>query len=423
MSNFSQSVLRGQVYLRLVTLSLVVVSTCLSSFAVTQPAGKLRAVPGTVQFGRVVVGQSSQASCIISNTGTAPVTISKVVPGNPAVVLSSPALPLVLSPGANAVLTFTFTPKNASSLQARIAVGSTASPEPTIELRGRGLPPGALSVQPSSVDFGAVSPASSAANGVRVKNIGFSDVHISGAQVIGNGFTVTGSQFPMTLAPAQSVTLNVLFTPATGQASGRLTIESDAAGPKAVVSLSGTLDPPGALTINPRTVVFGGVGIGKTKKVRVLLTADRGKVVISSLGTSTSEFTLSAVHLPLQIAAGKSRPLMVGFAPEANGQATGSLLLTSDAANSPVVILRGAGTGYRVLLSWTGSTSPVTGYDVYRSSRQGGPYKILNSTPNPDTSFIDTTVKTGQTYYYVVTSVDSAGVQSAFSGEVPAVVP
>jgi fibronectin type 3 domain-containing protein len=60
---------------------------------------------------------------------------------------------------------------------------------------------------------------------------------------------------------------------------------------------------------------------------------------------------------------------------------------------------------------------------VYRSSVSGGPYTKLNSSLVTTTSYIDTTVQPGQTYYYVVTSVGSGGVESAFSTEVSATVP
>jgi fibronectin type 3 domain-containing protein len=65
----------------------------------------------------------------------------------------------------------------------------------------------------------------------------------------------------------------------------------------------------------------------------------------------------------------------------------------------------------------------VTGYNVYRSSVSGGPYSKVNTTLIAATTYVDTTVASGQTYFYVVTSVESNGVESANSAEVTAVVP
>jgi hypothetical protein len=92
--------------------------------------------------------------------------------------------------------------------------------------------------------------------------------------------------------------------------------------------------------------------------------------------------------------------------------------------NSP---LAGTGTGpasqHLVDLSWTASTSTVMGYYIYRGTSSGGPYTRLNSTLDAATAYSDSTVQSDNTYYYVVTSVDSNLVESTYSNEVVATVP
>jgi fibronectin type 3 domain-containing protein len=80
-------------------------------------------------------------------------------------------------------------------------------------------------------------------------------------------------------------------------------------------------------------------------------------------------------------------------------------------------------TGHSATLSWIPSTSAVVGYRVYRSTQSGTAYTLLTSTLVAGTSFVDTTVAKGQTYFYVVTAVDSLGSESAFSNEVLATIP
>ena len=81
-------------------------------------------------------------------------------------------------------------------------------------------------------------------------------------------------------------------------------------------------------------------------------------------------------------------------------------------------------TAHSVNLSWTASSSPnVAGYNVYRGTASGGPYTKVNSTPVSGTTYTDTTVQPGQTYYYVVTAVDTSNAESAYSSPVQAVVP
>jgi hypothetical protein len=83
-----------------------------------------------------------------------------------------------------------------------------------------------------------------------------------------------------------------------------------------------------------------------------------------------------------------------------------------------------AGTAHSVSLSWVASASPnVVGYKVYRGTASGGPYTLLNPAVVSGTTFTDTTVGAGQTYYYAVTAVDSSNNASVYSNEAAAVVP
>jgi fibronectin type 3 domain-containing protein len=65
----------------------------------------------------------------------------------------------------------------------------------------------------------------------------------------------------------------------------------------------------------------------------------------------------------------------------------------------------------------------VVGYNVYRGTQSGGPYTKLNSSPVSATTCTDSSVKAGQTYFYVVTAADSSNVESAYSNEVSASIP
>jgi hypothetical protein len=74
-------------------------------------------------------------------------------------------------------------------------------------------------------------------------------------------------------------------------------------------------------------------------------------------------------------------------------------------------------------LSWTVSTSLVSGYNVYRSTVSGGPYTLMNTSLVTLPTFTDSTAQTGQTYFYVTTAVDGSGIESVFSSEVKALIP
>jgi fibronectin type 3 domain-containing protein len=74
-------------------------------------------------------------------------------------------------------------------------------------------------------------------------------------------------------------------------------------------------------------------------------------------------------------------------------------------------------------LSCTASTSVVSGYNVYRSTNGGMNYTKLNTALVPACSYTDLTIKGGTIYNYVMTAVDSSGVESAFSNVVTAIIP
>ncbi len=77
-------------------------------------------------------------------------------------------------------------------------------------------------------------------------------------------------------------------------------------------------------------------------------------------------------------------------------------------------------------LSWdapSSSPDPVAGYNVYRSPSGASAYQQLNSSVLTGTTYTDLTVQAGQSYDYIVESVDASGVQSAPSDIATAAIP
>lgn len=79
---------------------------------------------------------------------------------------------------------------------------------------------------------------------------------------------------------------------------------------------------------------------------------------------------------------------------------------------------------HSVSLIWTASITPnPTGYNLYRATASTGPYTKLNASPLPGVSYVDDTVASGQTYFYVATTVDVDNNESAYSNQATAIVP
>jgi fibronectin type 3 domain-containing protein len=110
-----------------------------------------------------------------------------------------------------------------------------------------------------------------------------------------------------------------------------------------------------------------------------------------------------------------------------SGTASSDIAFASNASISSITeVVTGTGAStiqHSVDLSWSPSTSAIVGYNIYRGSTSGGPYTKINSSFDAAASYTDGTVQSGQNYFYVITAVDSSGVQSGYSNEVPVAVP
>ena len=81
---------------------------------------------------------------------------------------------------------------------------------------------------------------------------------------------------------------------------------------------------------------------------------------------------------------------------------------------------------HQVDLSWESpASSPVevVGYHVYRAPASSSSYQLQNSSVATETVYLDTTVQSGLSYNYYVTSVDASGVESGPSNTVSVTIP
>ena len=79
---------------------------------------------------------------------------------------------------------------------------------------------------------------------------------------------------------------------------------------------------------------------------------------------------------------------------------------------------------HSVALSWSASSSPgVIGYNVYRSTTPSPSGSFVRVGNVAGTNFTDSTVQGGQTYFYTVTTVNSANLESSPSSPISVTVP
>jgi hypothetical protein len=397
-----------------------------------QTDGVLAVSPPSLNFGSVQVGSNQTLSETVTNSGGSSLTITQVNATGAGFSVSGLSFPLVLGAGQSQPFSVTFTPTSAGSSNGNLAiVNTTSNPTVNVALSGNGLAAGALTPSPSSLGFGNVQVGNNHQLSETLTNSGGVDVNISQATVAGTGFSTNGLNPPLVITAGQHYTFSVIFTPlSSGNSTGTVSIVSNASNPNLAIPLTGTgtAVPPGQLAVAPASIDFGNVIVGTNASQPGTLSASGGSVTVSSANLSGSEFVLSGLSLPLTIPAGQHAQFTVTFTPQGNGAASGSISFTSDASNSPTVeSLTGTGTPqpkHTVNLSWTASTSQnISGYNIYRGVKAGGPYSKINPVLNASTIYSDATVVDGLTYYYVTTAVNSSNEESAYSNQTQAVIP
>jgi hypothetical protein len=195
-----------------------------------------------------------------------------------------------------------------------------------------------------------------------------------------------------------------------------------------MITLSGTGQAATQLlSANPTSLNFNSVNDGSSSSLNVTLTnTGNSSVIISTATAAGTGFGASGVA-GTSLTPNQTATLNVTFAPTVPGAVTGSVLVASNATNSPTITLSGTGvqvSGHSVDLTWTASTSSgVIGYNIYRATVSGGPYSILDSAPVSADAYTDSTVQSSQTYFYVVRAINGGGTESSNSSEVQAVIP
>ena len=246
----------------------VILACCLAvalsgcGYAVNGSAtGPFSVSPGAITFGAVPVGQTATSNVLLLNESAAPIEISQLnVAGQGFFANSQSGLPVTVSAGSTYSFVIGFKPGNESSYSGQFTVtSSTGKPVAQGSISGSGVStsgstttPG-LTVSATSLAFGNVTVNTASTQPVTLTSTGTAPVTINSATLSGTGFTLSGATFPATLNPAQSVTLNVQFDPATaGAATGHLTVHSNSSTDgTAVVNLSGT----GTAVSSPRRPV------------------------------------------------------------------------------------------------------------------------------------------------------------------------
>jgi iron transport multicopper oxidase len=234
-----------------------VVSITLSGRAIPT-AGRLEAMPASLDLGATAVGSTITGGLIVANRGGSPVLLRQVtLPPPPFNASGAPAATSTLAPDQSVSLTVTFRSLTTGTFDGMLSIDSSAGPL-VVPMHAMATAAAALSVMPLALEFPATAPGAESSLTFTVKNDGGSPLQISRSKPPAMGvFVATSSLAEGTnLAPGASRTETVVFRPKqAGTFSDQWSLNSNDGSGLKLVRFDGTASaganggrPPPALT-------------------------------------------------------------------------------------------------------------------------------------------------------------------------------
>src|SRR3984885_4639519 len=335
--------------------------------------------PSPVAFGNVAVGSNSSQTVTLTNTGNATLNITAATISGSGFTTNL-AVPKSVNPGAKTTFTVTLAPTTAGSTTGSIQIASNAPGSPVaLSLSGTGLQ-SQPAASPSSVAFSNVTVGSNSSQPITLQNNGNATLTFSKITVAGTGMSVNGLTTSSTIAAGGNLTFNAVFAPtAAGAVSGSVQLATNGSPSTLTINLGGTgVATQSTMTLNPSPVTFGNVNVGSSSNQTVTVTnSGNAALTITAATISGTGFTTN-LTAPTSVNAGASKQFTVTYAPTSEGNATGSVSITSNASATPATItLSLSGTGLQSQPA--ASPSSVAFSNVTVGSNSSQPITLQNN--------------------------------------------
>ncbi len=290
---------------------------------------------------------------------------------------------------------------------------------------------GKSATQTSSASLAVTLPAAQTAGSLNVVAVMWGETTSAVSSVTDS----RGNAYALAVGPTKGTGLTSAIYYAKKIAAGSNTVtvkfNRTASYPNVNVLEYAGLDPT-----NPLDVSVGGSGSGTSANSGAATTKSASELIVGS-GNPATAFTAPGTGFTNRMI----NPFG-GISEDRIVSSTGSYNATATMASGNWVMqlaaFRGTGqaqpqpppqpppqqpaTHHAVTLMWDPPATTVAYYKVYRGTVAGGPYSLLSSNVT-STTYTDSTVKSGTTYYYVSTTVNVAGLESVFSNVFKSVIP
>ncbi len=271
---------------------------------------------------------------------------------------------VILAPGATRLISVRFAPTSAGPKSAVLRIESDDPDENPFDVRlsgtGRGIPD--IVVDRTTLSFGNVPVGSTSLLGVTITNQGSADLEVTETELTGEDtdqFAIADGSAPFTLAPQESVTITVSFTPSSDRGKNAvLRVSSNDPDEDSLdIILQGTGVGP-EITTDVAGHDFGDVAVGASAlhTFRISNTGNADLVVDSLmfLGTDPDLFQVTQEGVtPFVLSSGRSQPIIVQYAPTARGSHSAVLRFYSNDLITPQfdLVLRGTGSTPSIALN------------------------------------------------------------------------
>lgn len=319
----------------------------------TSQGPDIDALPPIVNFGTVAVGGSATRNLIIQNAGNAPLTINSATFNSMApeiTIVMQPSFPVTIQPANSIQFTFGYNPVSSGIDEGDLVLLSNDRDEGMLSVHVQGLggvpTTCSISVAPTQVTFGLVERGRQVTLPVEIKNSGAQPCLVSNLVLNGAAEFAFGSAPPssVSIAPGNSHRLDLVYSPPDyGNHSTLFEFDADDPAQAHVsVPVSGSSAPSDLLVI-PSSLDFNVVPVLCRSPVRQITLYNTGGNTITVtavyLDPSTSaEFELTPVSVPMNIPAGASRVLEMRYHPIDIGVDTGVLFISHSNSLVPVAV-------------------------------------------------------------------------------------
>jgi hypothetical protein len=201
--------------------------------------------------------------------------------------------------------------------------------------------PPAISVSPTSFDFGRVATGASATQTFQLQNTGGGS--LTGTIAVSSGgtdYSVTsgGGSFSLSGGATQSVT--VQFSPSSlGAKQGTLRFTHDGTNTASPldVALQGEGAPPPVFSLTPTSFDFGAVNVGSDSLAIFTIQNTGGLTLVgeATIPDGTGGFSVRSGGGGYSLESGQTRQVEVRFAPSTEGSKQSTFRVTHNASNTP----------------------------------------------------------------------------------------